>query len=100
MKQVKGYTILQKQELKELNATGYLLEHDKTKAKVAAIETTDDNKVFSIGFRTPPKDSTGVAHIVEHTVLCGSKEFPVKDPFIDLAKGSLNTFLNAMTYPD
>lgn len=100
MKQVKGYTILQKQELKELNATGYLLEHDKTKAKVAAIETTDDNKVFSIGFRTPPKDSTGVAHIVEHTVLCGSKEFPVKDPFIELAKGSLNTFLNAMTYPD
>ena len=92
MKQVKGYIILQKQELKELNATEYLLEHDKTKAKVAAIETTDDNKVFSIGFRTPPKDSTGVAHIVEHTVLCGSKEFPVKDPFIELAKGSLTRF--------
>ena len=64
------------------------------------MENQDENKVFTIGFRTPPKDSTGVAHIVEHTVLCGSKEFPVKDPFIELAKGSLNTFLNAMTYPD
>ena len=100
MKQVKGYSIIQKQELNELNATGYLLRHDKTKAKVAVIENEDENKVFSIGFRTPPKDSTGVAHIVEHTVLCGSREFPAKDPFIELAKGSLNTFLNAMTYPD
>ena len=71
MKQVKGYTILQKQELKELNATGYLLEHDKTKAKVAAIETTDDNKVFSIGFRTPPKDSTGVKHVFERHDVSG-----------------------------
>lgn len=100
MKAVNGYRILVKQELRELDAQGYLLEHEKTKAKVVAIETEDDNKVFSIGFRTPPKDSTGVAHIVEHTVLCGSREFPVKDPFIELAKGSLNTFLNAMTYPD
>ena len=58
------------------------------------------NKVFYIGFRTPPKDSTGVAHIVEHTVLCGSDKYPVKDPFVELVKGSLNTFLNAMTYPD
>lgn len=100
MKAVKGYEVIEQQELKELDAIGYLLEHKKTKAKVVAIETEDENKVFSIGFRTPPKDSTGVAHIVEHTVLCGSKEFPVKDPFIELAKGSLNTFLNAMTYPD
>lgn len=100
MKTVKGYRLINKQDLKELDAVGYLLEHEKTKAKVVAIETEDDNKVFSIGFRTPPKDSTGVAHIVEHTVLCGSKEFPVKDPFIELEKGSLNTFLNAMTYPD
>ena len=60
----------------------------------------DDNKVFSIGFRTPPKDSTGVPHIIEHTVLCGSKHFPAKDPFVELVKGSLNTFLNAVTYPD
>lgn len=100
MKAVDGYRIIVQQELKELDAQGYLLEHEKTKAKVVAIETSDDNKVFSIGFRTPPKDSTGVAHIVEHTVLCGSKEFPVKDPFIELEKGSLNTFINAMTYPD
>ena len=100
MKAVNGYQILVKQELKELDAQGYLLEHERTKAKIVAIETEDDNKVFSIGFRTPPKDSTGVAHIVEHTVLCGSRQFPVKDPFIELAKGSLNTFLNAMTYPD
>ena len=93
MKDVNGYRVIVKQELKELDASGYLLEHEKTKAKVVAIEAKDDNKVFSIGFRTPPKDSTGVAHIVEHTV-------PVKDPFIELEKGSLNTFLNAMTYPD
>ena len=64
------------------------------------VSNEDDNKVFTIGFRTPPKNSTGVAHIIEHTVLCGSKEFPAKDPFIELAKGSLNTFLNAMTYSD
>ena len=100
MKAVDGFRILVRQELKELDADGYLIEHEKTKAKIVAIEAKDENKVFSIGFRTPPKDSTGVAHIVEHTVLCGSKEFPVKDPFIELAKGSLNTFLNAMTYPD
>lgn len=100
MNAVEGYRKLVQQELTELDAQGYLLEHEKTKAKVVLIETTDDNKVFSIGFRTPPKDSTGVAHIIEHTVLCGSREFPVKDPFIELAKGSLNTFLNAMTAPD
>lgn len=95
-----AYELKDKQELTELNSTGYLLEHRKTKARLVLLENEDDNKVFSIGFRTPPKDSTGVAHIVEHTVLCGSREFPLKDPFIELAKGSLNTFLNAMTYPD
>lgn len=95
-----AYRLLEKKELRDLDSVGYLLEHNKTKAKIALIENTDKNKVFTIGFRTPPKDSTGVAHIVEHTVLCGSREFPVKDPFIELAKGSLNTFLNAMTYPD
>ncbi len=96
----KAYTLVERQELKDLNSIGYLMEHKKTKARVALIENDDSNKVFCIGFRTPPKDSTGVAHIVEHTVLCGSKDFPVKDPFTELAKGSLNTFLNAMTYPD
>lgn len=64
------------------------------------ISNDDDNKVFYIGFRTPPEDSTGVAHIIEHTVLCGSDKYPVKDPFVELVKGSLNTFLNAMTYPE
>ena len=73
-----------------------------TKAEPACCfsETEDDNKVFNIAFRTPPADSTGVAHILEHSVLCGSREFPLKDPFVELVKGSLNTFLNAMTYPD
>ncbi len=95
-----NYTLFEKRELNDLNSTGYLLEHNKTKAKVVVLENEDENKVFTIGFKTPPKDSTGVAHIVEHTVLCGSEQFPAKDPFIELAKGSLNTFLNAMTYPD
>ena len=95
-----AYELIQKEAMPELNATGYLLRHKKTKAKVALIENDDENKVFTIGFRTPPSDSTGVPHIMEHSVLCGSEEFPVKDPFVELAKGSLNTFLNAMTYPD
>lgn len=96
----KGYELVKQERLKELNSTGYLVRHKKTKARIVLLENDDDNKVFHIGFRTIPKDSTGVAHIVEHTVLCGSRDFPVKDPFIELEKGSLNTFLNAMTYPD
>ncbi|MCH5251340.1 MAG: insulinase family protein [Lachnospiraceae bacterium] len=100
IKNCTAYGLIKKENLTELGSTGYLLEHKKTKAKIVLVENDDNNKVFTIGFRTPPKDSTGVAHIVEHTVLCGSREFPVKDPFIELAKGSLNTFLNAMTYPD
>lgn len=100
IEQLQAYTLLEKKEIKELNSVSYLLRHKKTGARVALLSNDDDNKVFYIGFRTPPKDSTGVAHIVEHTVLCGSDKFPVKDPFIELAKGSLNTFLNAMTYPD
>lgn len=100
IEQLQAYTVLEKREIKELNSVSYLLKHNKTGARVALLSNDDDNKVFYIGFRTPPKDSTGVAHIVEHTVLCGSDKFPVKDPFIELAKGSLNTFLNAMTYPD
>ena len=81
----KAYELIERTEISELKSTGYLLRHKKTGARVALLENEDDNKVFHIGFRTPPKDSTGVAHIVEHTVLCGSKEFPVKDPFIELA---------------
>ncbi len=96
-----AYEVIEKNELEELgNSMMYLCRHKKTGARVALISNDDENKVFSIGFRTPPKDSTGVAHIIEHSVLCGSTNFPVKDPFVELVKGSLNTFLNAMTYPD
>lgn len=100
LEQLKGYTILSKEELKEVNGVGYILSHNKTKARVSVILNDDKNKVFTIGFRTPPADDTGVPHIMEHSVLCGSKHFPVKDPFVELCKGSLNTFLNAMTYSD
>lgn len=94
------YELLEEKPLKDLNAVGYLLRHRKSGARIAVVSNNDENKVFYIGFRTPPTDSTGVAHIVEHTVLCGSEKFPAKDPFVELVKGSLNTFLNAMTYPD
>lgn len=100
VKDVEQYELLQEQNLKDLKSKGYLLKHKKSGARVVLIENDDDNKVFSIGFRTPPEDSTGLPHILEHSVLCGSKNFPVKDPFVELVKGSLNTFLNAMTYPD
>ena len=95
-----SYEILEDREVKDIASRAIRLRHKKTGAKIALLSNDDDNKVFYIGFRTPPTDSTGVAHITEHSVLCGSKEFPVKDPFVELAKGSLNTFLNAMTYPD
>ncbi|WP_022766914.1 insulinase family protein [Butyrivibrio sp. XPD2006] len=95
-----SYEIIEKRRIDDLNSESYLIRHKKSGARVALLSNDDDNKVFAIGFRTPPKNSTGVAHIIEHTVLCGSKEFPVKDPFVELVKGSLNTFLNAMTYPD
>ena len=94
------YELLQHEFLKDTGCDSILLRHRKTGARIALIPSEDDNKVFYIAFRTPPEDSTGVAHIIEHTVLCGSRDFPVKDPFIELVKGSLNTFLNAMTYPD
>lgn len=95
-----AYTLVEKKELPEYNGTGYLLSHVKTKARVLLIDNDDTNKVFNIIFRTPDMSSKGVQHIIEHTVLCGSKKYPAKDPFIELAKGSLNTFLNAMTYSD
>lgn len=100
LENIPAYTVISRQRIEELKSDGYLLRHNKTGARVALLSNDDENKVFYIGFRTPPKDSTGVAHIIEHTVLCGSEKYPVKDPFIELAKGSLNTFLNAMTYPD
>ena len=97
---VKAYEIVEEKQIAELNTRALLLRHKKTGARVALMQNSDENKVFYIGFRTPPTDSTGVAHIIEHSVLCGSEKYPVKDPFVELAKGSLNTFLNAITYPD
>lgn len=100
IKENKAYEIVQQVKLDELNAEGFLLKHKKTGARIALIPCEDNNKTFCVGFKTPPADDTGVPHIVEHTVLCGSKKFNVKDPFMELVKGSLNTFLNAMTYAD
>ncbi len=100
MRDLAAYELVERKELPEYNGVGYVLSHKKTKARVLVIENDDDNKVFNIGFRTPPSNSKGVQHIIEHTVLCGSDKYPAKDPFVELAKGSLNTFLNAMTYPD
>lgn len=100
IEELKAYTIVEKKKLDEVKGTGYVLAHKKTGARVMVILNDDNNKVFNIGFRTPPSDDTGVPHIMEHSVLCGSKKFSVKDPFVELCKGSLNTFLNAMTYSD
>lgn len=97
---VQTYEIIKDENLSDLNSRGVLLRHKKSGARICLVLNDDENKVFYIGFRTPPADDTGLTHILEHSVLCGSREFPVKDPFIELVKGSLNTFLNAMTYPD
>ncbi len=96
----KAYELLEKKELDDIKSTGFLLKHKKSGARIALISNEDENKVFYVGFRTPSLDSAGAAHILEHSVLCGSEKYPVKDPFIELEKSSLNTFLNAMTYPD
>ena len=97
---ITAYELIEKRPLADLNSEGLIFRHKKSGARVTVISNDDDNKVFYIGFRTPPADSTGVPHIIEHTVLCGSDKYPVKDPFVELVKGSLNTFLNAMTYPE
>ena len=97
---INAYEILEHRYLPDLKSDGALLRHKKSGARLVLLSNEDDNKVFSIGFRTPAPDNTGVPHIMEHTVLCGSRKFPAKDPFVELVKGSLNTFLNAMTYPD
>ncbi len=100
VKDIKEYEVIDNVRLEELNCEGMILRHRATGARVAIIPNDDNNKTFCIGFRTPAPDDTGVPHIIEHTVLCGSNKFDVKDPFMELVKGSLNTFLNAMTYPD
>lgn len=98
--ELKAYEILEERKLTDINSIGYIIRHKKSGARITVISNDDENKVFYIGFRTPTSDSTGVPHIIEHTVLCGSEKYPVKDPFVELVKGSLNTFLNAMTYPE
>ena len=95
-----GFILNKEEEIKEVNSIVRIFEHEKTGARLLHMENDDSNKVFSIGFKTPPSDSTGVMHILEHSVLCGSKKFPTKEPFVELVKGSLNTFLNAMTFSD
>ena len=95
-----GFELLRDVQIAELNTRARLLRHRATGAEVLSLENDDENKVFGVAFRTPPPDSTGIAHILEHTVLCGSRKYPLKDPFVQLVKGSLQTFLNAMTYPD
>ena len=95
-----GFRLKKITPIKEIDGEGFLFHHEKSGAKLFFIKTDDDNKVFSIAFRTPPTNDTGVAHILEHSCLCGSRKYPLKEPFVELVKGSLNTFLNAMTYPD
>jgi len=95
-----GFKLIEKAEIKELNSTALVFEHEKSGAKLIKLENEETNKVFSVSFRTPPENSTGLPHILEHSVLCGSKKFPTKEPFVELIKGSLNTFLNAMTFSD
>lgn len=100
LSELSAYEIVEEKDLADIHSRGIVMRHKKSGARISIISNDDENKVFYIGFRTPAEDSTGVPHIIEHTVLCGSDEFPIKDPFVELAKGSLNTFLNAMTYPD
>ncbi|WP_207264056.1 insulinase family protein [Desulfovibrio sp. Huiquan2017] len=95
-----GFTKIREMEIAELASTAVVYRHDKTGARLLSMINDDENKVFGISFRTPPEDSTGVAHILEHSVLCGSDKYPVKEPFVELLKGSLQTFLNALTFPD
>ncbi len=100
MTELHGFVLLEDRFIQEYNTRARLWEHRQSGAQLLSLENDDENKVFGIAFRTPPPDSSGVAHILEHSVLCGSQKYPVKEPFVELMKGSLNTFLNAMTYPD
>ena len=98
--ELSGFTVTRREEILELDADAYVLHHTASGARLLYLACEDENKAFAIGFKTPPADSTGVFHILEHSVLCGSRRFPVKEPFVDLIKSSMQTFLNAMTYPD
>ena len=95
-----GFAVERCEAVPELDSDAYVLRHTASGARLLYLACDDENKAFAIGFKTPPADSTGVFHILEHSVLCGSAKFPVKEPFVDLIKSSMQTFLNAMTYPD
>ena len=97
---IHGFTVKNLRSLPELSGQLWELEHEKSGARLVWLEREDENKTFGIAFRTVPEDDTGVFHILEHSVLCGSEKYPVKDPFVELMKGSLQTFLNAITFPD
>jgi presequence protease len=100
MTETYGFELVREEHIAELNTRARLYRHQQTGAELLSLENDDENKVFGITFRTPPADSTGLPHIMEHSVLCGSRKYPVKEPFVELIKGSLNTFLNAMTFSD
>ena len=95
-----GFELIREQDIPEASSTARLYRHARTGAELLSLINDDENKVFGVNFRTPPTDSTGVAHILEHSVLCGSRKYPVKEPFVELIKGSLNTFVNAFTFSD
>ena len=95
-----GFELLRDEQIPELNTRARLYRHAKTGAELLSLENDDENKCFGVTFRPPPSDHTGVAHILEHSVLCGSRKYPVKKPFFELVKSSVKTFLNALTYPD
>ncbi len=95
-----SFTLIEERFIDEIASTARIYRHDGTGARLLSVANTDENKVFGVSFRTPPARSDGIAHILEHSVLCGSEKYPVKEPFVELMKGSLNTFLNAMTFPD
>lgn len=95
-----GFALLRDEQIDELNARARLYRHERTGAELLSLVSDDENKCFGVTFRTPPSDHTGIAHILEHSVLCGSRKYPVKKPFFELVKSSVKTFLNAMTYPD
>ena len=97
---MKNYTKVSNKFIEDIQSNVTIYQHNQTKARICTIENEDNNKVFSIAFRTPPMNNGGLTHILEHSVLCGSKNYPVKDPFVELLKSSLNTFLNAFTFPD
>lgn len=97
---VNGFRVIDEDHIKEIGADAYVMQHIKSGAKLMYIDSKDDNKVFYICFRTTPNNSKGIPHILEHSTLCGSRKYNVKEPFVELAKGSLNTFLNAITWPD